>query len=145
MAHHLPPSESKTSERRLEAVERQRKALELRKAGVSFERIATELGYASSAGSYQAVMAALDKTLREPADKVRSLELERLDAVSIRMYQQAREGNLGAIDRLMRLMERRARLLGLDMATQLEVGGLGGGPIKVQEVFIDAGPGDEAE
>ena len=138
-------AESKTSERRLEAVDKQRRALELRKAGVGFERIATELGYQGPSGAYNAVMAALDKTLREPADKVRSMELERLDAVSIRMYQQAREGNLGAIDRLLRLMERRARLLGLDMATQLEVGGVGGGPIKVQEVFVDAGPGEDTE
>ena len=74
-------SESKTSERRLEAIEKQRKALELRKAGVGYVAIAKQLGYAGPSSSFKAVNSALKRTLQEPADEVRRLELERLDAL----------------------------------------------------------------
>ncbi len=40
------------------------------------------------------------------------------------------EGDLRAVDRLLRVAERRARLLGLDL-DRVEVSGPGGGPIEV--------------
>ena len=127
-------SESKTSEKRLAAAERQRQALELRKAGVGFEAIAERLGYAGPSGAYQAVMAALKKTLQEPADELKKLELERLDAAQLAIYNSVKQGNLGAVDRLLRVMERRARLLGLDGPERKELSGPDGEPVRIQAV-----------
>lgn len=111
--------ESATSPRRIEAVERQRQAVELRKAGASFRQIAEQLGYSSAGGAYKAVMTALRKTLREPADEMRGLELDRLDMLTFALWSEAQQGNLGAIDRLLRVMERRAKLLGLDAPSKV--------------------------
>jgi len=123
-------SESKTSQRRLEAAENQRKALELRKAGVTFASIAETLGYRGPSGAYRAVMSALRKTLQEPADEVRKMEAERLDALLLALWAQAKSGNQGAVDRVLRVMERRAKLLGLDMPTRADITS-GGQPLTI--------------
>jgi hypothetical protein len=111
--------ESKTSIRRLQAVERAKQALDLRKGGASFPEIARALGYAGPAGAYQAVMSALRKTLKEPAEEVRTLELARLDAMLLALWPQVRQGNQGAVEKALKVAERRAKLLGLDMPTKV--------------------------
>jgi len=103
-----------TSERRIALVEKRRQALELRKAGASYEQIAESLGYRSKSGAHDAVTGALRDMLREPAEQVRTLELSRLDDMLMSIWARVRSGDVSAIDRALRLSERRARLLGLD-------------------------------
>ena len=107
----------------IRAHERQLQALELRKAGASYEAIAERLGYADRSGAYRAVKAALTLTLREPAAELRSLEAERLDAMLLPLWRRVQTGDEKAVDRALRIMERRARLLGLDAPASVEVGG----------------------
>lgn len=108
-------SESKTSQNRLNAADKQRQALEMRKAGKTLEVIAHQLGYGSPSGAYRAVMSALKKTLQEPADEVRKMELERLDTMWEKTWAWAIEHDEPkAIDRALKIMERRAKYLGLD-------------------------------
>lgn len=128
--------ESRTSPRRMKAVERQRQALELRMAGYTYDVIAERIGYTDGSAAYKAVMAGILKTLQEPADHVRAIEVARLDKLMAGIYLQAKQGNLPSMDRVLKLMERRARLLGLDRPVQWEVSGPGGGPIPVKEVII---------
>jgi hypothetical protein len=109
--------ESKASPRRIRAAEKQVRALELRKAGVYYDQIAKELGYKGHQGAYKAVMSALQRTLQEPADELRRMEIARLDSLFFEVYRSARQGSLPAIDRALKIMERRARLLGLDAPT----------------------------
>jgi hypothetical protein len=111
--------ESKTSPRRLASAERQRKALELRAIGMTYEAIADQVGYKSRQAAFDAIDRALKKMLREPAEQARNLDLKRLDAMTLALWSQARQGNQGAIDRLLRIMERRAKLLGLDAPTKV--------------------------
>lgn len=106
--------ESKTSQRRIEAVEKQKQALELRKAGATYEAIAKKLEYANASGAEHAIKAALKATVQDSADSVRHLEVERLDAMLLGLWKMVNSGNLGAVDRVLRIMERRAKLLGLD-------------------------------
>src|SRR5262245_27392556 len=70
---------SRTSPQRLQALEKQRQALQLRIAGANFDEIAETLGYANRGGAHKAIMTAIESTLREPAAQVRELELKRLD------------------------------------------------------------------
>lgn len=114
-------SESKTSERRLAARDRQIRALRLRQEGKSFPEIARELGYRSVAGAYDAVMGALHETLREPAEQVRSLELERLDQMLDAVWPTALTGDIPAQQQVLRLMERRAKYLGLDAPARIDI------------------------
>ena len=117
--------ESKTSERRLVAAERQGQALDLRKAGVSFPAIAKQLGYRSVASAYDAVLAALKRTQQEPADEVRRLAVERLDRILFAVWKRAIDPNdpqqFEALDRVLRIEQRRAKLLGLDAPDKVDI------------------------
>lgn len=136
--------ESKTSPRMMKAVERQRQALELRMAGYTYDVIAEQIGYADGGSAYKAVMLGIQKTLQEPADEVRKIEVARLDKLLAGIYLQAKQGNLPAMDRVLKVMERRDKLLGLDRPVQWEVSGPSGGPIQVKEVVIATHREDKA-
>lgn len=98
----------------IDVAERQRQAVELRRAGASYEQIARQLEYRGKSGAFAAVRAALKKAVVEEVDELRTLEQERLDLAQAAIWVQVRNGNLGAIDRFLRIQDRRARLLGLD-------------------------------
>ena len=121
----MSPGESKTSKRRLKARERWLEALELRKAGWTFERIADELGYAGPSGAYQAVMKALKAAFSEPVAEMRKLESARLDEMQEKISVNVGPGKddgLPVVDRVLRIMDRRAKLLGLDQQkTEVDV------------------------
>jgi hypothetical protein len=93
--------------------------LELRKAGASFDEISSTLGYRGKSGAYQAVISALRRTLQEPADEVRKLELTRLDRAQRTAWERMLHGDLDALGKVLKVMERRARLLGLDAPTKV--------------------------
>lgn len=111
--------ESPTTPKRLAVADRRRRLLELRRAGMTFPDIVErhpELGYKSKAAAAQDAKRALKDYLDEVARDVLSLELSRLDGLMEPMWVQARKGNQGAVDRALRIMDRRARYLGLDYA-----------------------------
>lgn len=114
-------AESNTSERMITAAERQVQALALRKAGVSYEQIASALGYASGSGAYQAVHRALRKMLKEPAEEVRDLEVARLDEMLRALWPGVQAGEPKKVLAALRVMERRAKLLGLDAPAKIDV------------------------
>jgi hypothetical protein len=97
------------------------KALELRKSGASFEVIAAELGYQDKSGARKAVLRALETTLQEPAQELRTLECERLDQLLFAVWSDALEGDVRAVDRVLRIMDQRAKLLGLNAPTRVDV------------------------
>jgi anti-sigma factor RsiW len=64
--------------RSIESAERTARALELRKGGATYAMIGADLGV-SEARAHQIVNDALTAIVAEPAEKVRKLEIERLD------------------------------------------------------------------
>lgn len=114
----------KTLQPQLQANDRQLRALELRKAGWGYDQIAEECGYRDRSGAYRAVARALKATLREPAADVRRLEVERLDALLKGLWTAASQGDNYAIDRALKIMDRRAALLGLDAPRRVAVADL---------------------
>jgi hypothetical protein len=116
-----PRGESATSPRRLKAVlEKQAQALEYRKMAYSYAQIAEALGYAGPQGAQYAVEAAIGRVIREPAEAVLTLELERLDGMFSKPYQNAINGDLMAVNTCLSIMSRKARLLGLDAPTKTD-------------------------
>jgi DNA-binding CsgD family transcriptional regulator len=107
----------KTDQQRLTAQERRIKVLSLRKAGVSFRAIAETLGcsIATVHGDVQHVYAELNAQQQAEAQELRTLEAARLDDLQAGCWSRARNGDLKAIQTALRIMERRARLLGLDL------------------------------
>ena len=97
------------------AAERARRALDLRKAGATYDAIARACGFANRNGAYQAIQRELARTLQEPADDLRRLEAERLNDLYRAMAPKALGGDTWSVDRCLAIMARRAALLGLDM------------------------------
>lgn len=91
-------------------------AVRLRADGRSYQAIARQLGYANRAGARQAVMKTI-QAYPAPAEVIameRRLELVRLDALQAAVWERATSGDNRAVDLALRIMERRAALLGLD-------------------------------
>jgi hypothetical protein len=116
-----------------EVAARWAEVVRLRHAGLTFEAIARQLGYAHASGAHNAYQSAIAQTVQQPADEHRVAELERLDALYRALLPIATRVNLAkgpdgkttvatepskrqleTIDRLVKVMERRAKLLGLD-------------------------------
>lgn len=106
-------------DRELNAIEKQLEALEMRKAGLPYQNIADILGYSNHSGARKAVQAAMKKTLREPADEVRELEIARLDDLINAIWHLRDKPEF--IDRILKIMERRAKLLGLDAPSKQDI------------------------
>ena len=92
---------------------RRHQALELRLAGASYRQIAERLAV-SLPVAWKHTQAALKQALQEPAQEVRQLELLRLERLHMAHWPQALGGSGDATDRVLKIMDRRARLLGLD-------------------------------
>lgn len=105
------------------AAERRLNALRLRKAGASYSQIAEALGY-SKTQAYRDIQRALKnigKEEQEGALELRLLESQRLDELLMPMMRQAKGGSQGAVDRVLRIMERRAKLWGIDAPERAEI------------------------
>jgi ADP-ribosylglycohydrolase len=101
--------------------EKERKVLEMRLAGVTFEVIARSVGYSSAGSCYNAYKRALIRTLQEPAEAVREAEVARLDRLMQGVWTAALRGEVRSVEAVLRIMDRRAKLMGLDAPTKQQV------------------------
>ena len=111
-----------------ETLEKERKVLEYRRGGLTFDLIAERLGYASASGAHKAYLSACNRIVYEDVIEVRKSEMDRLDIAQAAIWGDLTDTqNVDANTRarlvmaLMKIMERRARLLGLDMPTKAQV------------------------
>lgn len=127
----------------LRTVEKRADAIRLRITGLSYQAIADRLGYTDKSAAFKAVEAGRREVLTEPAEELVKLESMRLDAMlwnTTQILEAAKaDGDaelvLKALDRQLRISERRARLHGLDAPTRTELSGDGGG---IQVIFDSA-------
>lgn len=103
-----------------ELIEKERKVLEMRLLGLSWDAIAANVGYASRGAAWNAYQRALTRTLQEPAAEVRQQELERLNRIMSAHIRNAMNGDVAATNTVLRIMDMRAKLLGLFAPTKLE-------------------------
>ena len=131
--------------RSVAAREKDLRTLDLRRRGLSYPQIAAEL-HCSLSTAYDSVQRALADTAREASGEVRQIEAQRLDDLTrvlnrvlvTRHYVVTQSGKLAvhpetgqpltddgpvmqAVAGLVRISERRARLLGLDAPVKHEV------------------------
>lgn len=116
----------KTSSRTLIRAERTAAALDLRRRGMTYAEIAAQTGL-SIGGAFDVVRRAIDARNRECAEQaaaIVALECDRLDGLFAGSFPAACGGDPAAVASCLRVMERRARLLGLDRAAtaRLDVG-----------------------
>jgi anti-sigma factor RsiW len=119
--------------RSIESAERTARALELRKGGATYAMIGEDLGV-SEARAHQIVNDALTAIVAEPAEKVRKLEIERIDhmlsvawATATNAMSEVTTVDASSLDMILKaqagvlkLMERRAKLTGLDAPEKVE-------------------------
>jgi hypothetical protein len=105
-----------TSKEQLRAKERRQKVLDMRLLGASLRRIADKIGCSHETArlDLQKALAELNELEKAKTDHLRSLELQRLDVAMNAIANKVLEGDCGAIDRWLKVSERRSRLLGLD-------------------------------
>jgi hypothetical protein len=58
--------------------------------------------------------------MQQPADELREQELDRIDRLQLAAWPNAMKGDTKSIMTIVKLMERRARLLGLDTPIKIE-------------------------
>lgn len=95
-----------------ELVQRRTKAVELIRAGYSYDEAADFLGYASRSGVWKAVQAALRAHESETVEEYRQLNLERLDELLTAVWGQALTGDRKALAEARRIVDSQSRLLG---------------------------------
>lgn len=129
----------KSSKRRqtsdlVETAERRRFILNMRKGGATYQAVANAAikhfgkenlpkGFDSRYAWYdiKRELTRINKERDVLTEEVRTLELERLDRMLDAIWGQVTQGHLGAIDRALRISERRARFEGLDAALKTDV------------------------
>lgn len=108
---------SRLSPTRLAARTRESQAFELRLAGLSFEQIAVQVGYTNRGTAYQAIRRVLvqyQSRLTQHAEELRLLEDARYDEMLRILHPMILKGDLGAMDRALRISQARRQLWGLD-------------------------------
>lgn len=135
---------SNTPRREPDQVAKDNRAVELRRRHLTYDQIAVEMGYASKSAAYYAVKRGLADSVQESNDEVRQQEVDRLDDLARRALRvimtthykvsgskivRDEAGNpvvddqqvLNGINSLLKIMERRASLLGIDAVKKVEV------------------------
>ena len=130
-----------------ETAERYRQVVQMRAAGLTFDRIAAELGYASRSGAKEAYDTALVSWGREAVDDLRVLEGERIDDLWRRTFSRLIQGDrepeteddpprqgvndfVNLVVTAVRISQRRADLFGLDAPKQHAITGPAGGALR---------------
>ena len=118
-------------------------AARLRAEGWRYHRIAAEMGYDTEGGAYKAVQRGLKRAIAEPMAEARHLQLAALDELARTAWEVLHRDHvvvsagkvvelngeplrddgpvLAAIDRLLRIGERQAKLLGIDAPAEGKV------------------------
>lgn len=107
-----------TYEKRKEAQEKRAQALQLKLAGATNEQIVEAGIYANRGTVSREIKKALADITHDAAADVLKLELSRLDTALMGIWGAVRSGDVFAIDRMLKIMDRRARYLGLDQPVE---------------------------
>jgi hypothetical protein len=128
----MPRKRSKNAPVLVAAQTRRALAVELRARGHTYRRVAElvlkqwgaerlpkDYGERQAWGDVDTELARLRKVTSEQVAVIRQLELSRLDELFHAMFTRAVTGDKPAVDRVLRIMDRRSKLLGLDAPTKI--------------------------
>jgi hypothetical protein len=103
--------------------ERIQRAFELRKAGKTLRQIAEMLGYSHEMvrKDITNVITTLQQDSKDIAQELMTIELARLDDMQFSVWPEARKGDRKSIETVLKIMERRAKILGLDVQRTVNV------------------------
>src|SRR3954471_2103456 len=98
----------------IEHAEREREAIVLRRAGMSYDEIAQRVGYRDRSGAKKAVDRGLSRWMREVDEELRAVMLDRAERVVARLWPRIDRDDPApkAIDAFLRVTDLEARLSG---------------------------------
>lgn len=102
-----------------EVIDREQEVVKLRRGGLTWDMIGQRVGLTAS-GAYNAYERSLKRVVVEDVEAIRKLETERLDIAQSAIWGNVLLGDNASITSLLRIMERRAKLLGLDQPVRLQ-------------------------
>ncbi|MFE9844684.1 hypothetical protein [Streptomyces goshikiensis] len=124
--------------------ERRGKAIRMKIEGATYTEIAAALGYSGRNAACADIRRALEKHVIEEGLAIeawRELELARIDSLQQAIWPEAMEGNPRAIEAALKILDRRAKLLGLDSAIKLEVLTIDALDAQIQRLEAELGAG----
>jgi hypothetical protein len=156
---------------RTQTAERRARAVQMRLEGADYPAIAAELGYSDQAAAHKDITRALESAVtrqHKAVELLRQEELMRLDLLWVEVWKVLKRDHvtvsngrlvrddrgqplrddgpvLAAVDRLVRILERRAKYLGLDAPTKHEVWTLDAIDRAIQELNAELGEAAASE
>ena len=126
---------------RAAAAAKRKKAVALRLAGMDWEAVADQTGYASPGAACTAVTEALKVNLREQneaVEELRAVEIARYDRLQAAFWPKAiTEKDPKAADVVLKCIAGRNKLTGTELPLRTEHSGPGGAPIAFTNVQMD--------
>jgi predicted transcriptional regulator len=125
---------AKRDVRSKERTDRIAREWELRKGGLTIRQIAPLVGV-SPAMVGKDLKGYADRVVMPLAEETLKMELDRLDRLTASIWAKATaQRDVLAIDRLLRIMDMRAKYLGLYKPDKVALEGKDGGPIRIEDV-----------
>jgi len=109
----------RTDEEKIRA--REAECVRCRRAGMTWDEVAVATGYASASGAQTAYQRAMDRIVHDDVKAERARMTDQLDMLLSAHWTHALKGAVEHTHTVLRVMERRARLLGLDMPVRTEL------------------------
>lgn len=133
----MPASKAQSAK----AADKRRKAVALRLAGMDWQSVADQAGYASPGAACTAVSEALKANLREQnevVEELRAVEIARYDRLQAAFWPKAiGEKDPKAAEVVLKCIAGRNKLTGTEMPARTELTGLGGGPVALTAASLE--------
>lgn len=111
---------AQNAKRKDKQAQRRTEALSLRMAGLTYQQIGERLGI-SPDGARDLVQRTLHRAEMRSVESLRELENTRLDRIQAGLWTKALEGDVQAVDAILRISAQRAKLNGLYAPSKLDV------------------------
>mgnify|MGYP003676966325 CR=1 FL=1 len=139
-------NESNTSPRKVHAIVKQARALDLRVQGLTLQEIADELGYSSHGGVHYAIQKALENITYESVGDFRKLTLERLTRILKIHWPSVENGDMASARLALDIIKNMREVTGVDVpsTSKVEHSGPEGAPIQHEVMTLDVSEVAEA-
>jgi DNA-binding NarL/FixJ family response regulator len=129
-------NKSKVDSHAVEVEARRQQVLNLRRSGFSIRAIATQLNISVGQAhtDIKEALEALQAQTIEIGASYRELELERIDRMLVALDAQVKKGDTQAVNTSAKLIDMRAKLLGLYAPAKQEITGANGGVLEIRIV-----------
>ena len=96
------------------AAYRRTKDIEMATAGCTYQQIADQLGYANRGTVHRIVREALQAQQAESVELLREVEVRRLDALQVGLWEAAMSEDVDAVHACLKIIQARIKVLGLE-------------------------------